>query len=262
MGNTTIQWTDYTVNFWHGCRKVNEDCKYCYMYRDKERYKQNPYEVVKRDFKAIRNELKKLPTGMKIFTCSWSDFFIEEADLWRDEALQIIAEHPQFIWQILTKRPERVNVELPDNVWLLFSAGTQPNFDKFMPVMKNIKAKVKGISIEPLTGRIDFANVSNRVDAVEEWGQDVLRYIDWVIVGGESGNDTGKYLYRPCELEWIEKIVNDCKSSNTPVFVKQMGTYLSKQLKMSDRHGGNINEFPEQLRVREFPTNTGKGERE
>jgi protein gp37 len=82
----------------------------------------------------------------------------------------------------------------------------------------------------------------------------VLPAFDWVIVGGESGNENGKYKYRPCELEWIESIVNQCQRNDIPVFVKQLGTFLSKQLKLSDRHGGNINDWPANLQVRQFPT--------
>ena len=77
--------------------------------------------------------------------------------------------------------------------------------------------------------------------------------IDWVIIGGESGNDTGKYRYRPCELEWIESIINQCNKFRIPVFVKQLGTHLAKEMKLSDRHGGNIDEFPEHLQIRQFP---------
>lgn len=57
--------------------------------------------------------------GMKIFTCSWSDFFIEEADEWRSEAWEIIKDTPEFIYQILTKRPERVVKCLPPD-WKMY----------------------------------------------------------------------------------------------------------------------------------------------
>lgn len=76
--------------------------------------------------------------------------------------------------------------------------------------------------------------------------------IDWAIIGGESGNETGKYRYRPCKLEWIEELISDLECT-TAIFVKQMGTHLAKELKMSDRHGGNIDEFPKRLQRREFP---------
>jgi protein gp37 len=77
-------------------------------------------------------------------------------------------------------------------------------------------------------------------------------WFDWVIVGGESGNDTGKYRYRDCWISWIEEIVESFNSCGVAVFVKQLGTSLAKSRKMTDRHGGNIDEFPEQLRIREF----------
>jgi len=80
-----------------------------------------------------------------------------------------------------------------------------------------------------------------------------LTGIDWVIVGGESGNDKGKYRYRPCNFSWLINIVEQCHAMHTPVFVKQLGTNLAKRNKMSDRHGGNIAEFPTYLQKREFP---------
>jgi protein gp37 len=82
---------------------------------------------------------------------------------------------------------------------------------------------------------------------------ELLMNIDWIIIGGESGHDTGKYRYRPCKIEWIELLVNQCREADVPVFVKQLGTHISKEMKLGDRHGGNIDEFPEHLRIREFP---------
>lgn len=79
-----------------------------------------------------------------------------------------------------------------------------------------------------------------------------LCQFDWIIIGGESGNETGKYRYRPCKIEWMEDIIN-AFPKNVKVFVKQMGTHLAKELRMSDRHGGNIDEFPPTLQIREFP---------
>jgi len=143
MAQTTgISWTDATWNPWHGCRKISAGCKYCYMFRDKERYGQDP-TVVMRSKSNFNDPLKwamdteqigflpgkdKEPSafvGMKIFTCSWSDFFIQEADEWRADAWNIIRDTPEFTYQILTKRPERIMECLPpdwgrgyENVWL------------------------------------------------------------------------------------------------------------------------------------------------
>lgn len=73
------------------------------------------------------------------------------------------------------------------------------------------------------------------------------------IIGGESGNDTGKYKYRPCLIDWIDQIAFDCRINKVPVFVKQTGTYISKKMHYKDRHGANIDEWRNYIRVRQFP---------
>lgn len=107
MGETSnIEWTGGTWNPWHGCHKVSAECKNCYMFRDKKRYGQDP-NVVVRSKTGFYDPLK-WTEPKTIFTCSWSDFFIEEADPWRDEAFAIMALTPQHTYQILTKRPDRM----------------------------------------------------------------------------------------------------------------------------------------------------------
>lgn len=252
-----IQWTDATWNIARGCTKVDEDCKFCYMYRDSmgnTRY--DPLQVIRT--KTVFNMPLKLERPSKIFTCSLTDFFHEAIDGYRNEAWDIIRKCPQHIFQILTKRPERIIDHLPtywdairDRVWLGTSIGNQKGIQRLHDLISPIQPGIKFLSLEPLHGEIVLP-LSDAVDI----GHQVKHLVDWVIVGGESGHDTGKYRYRPCELEWIEKIVEDCRRNHIPVFVKQLGTHLSKKLKMSDRHGGNIDEFPEELRVREFPVIT------
>jgi len=73
-------------------------------------------------------------------------------------------------------------------------------------------------------------------------------------VGGESGNEKGKWRYRPCAEDWIRDIVEQCQAAGVPVFVKQLGTHLSNLMGLPTRHGGNIDEWPEYLQVRQFPT--------
>lgn len=291
MQKSNIQWTDATWNIARGCTKVDEDCKFCYMYRDSmNNTRYNPLEV--KQTKGVFNmPLKYKETESTcwdgrplIFTCSLTDFFHEGCDAFRAEAWDIIRKCPHLIFQILTKRPERIRKCLPadwgdgwDNVWLGVSVEDQRAADERIPYLLNTPALVRFLSCEPLLGPVDLTRV--RVPAhglpyhlvncitgitqslvLDEKGRksgvaytDSFGSIDWVIVGGESGNDIGKYRYRPCELEWIEKIVSDCQRNSIPVFVKQMGTHLAKQLGMSDRHGGKIEEFPEHLQIREFP---------
>ncbi len=125
MQKTVIGWTNYTHNFWTGCQKVSTGCKFCYMHRMLEGKGKNPNRVVKANNKSFAAPFFDKKPKM-IFTCSMSDFFIEEADLWRIDAWRIIKETPWHTWQILTKRPERIRECLPDdwgengypNVWL------------------------------------------------------------------------------------------------------------------------------------------------
>ncbi len=270
--NSKIQWTDATWNPWHGCTKVSAGCKYCYMFRDKERYGQDPTKVIRsgtfndplrwlgktRKTSALINAPQP---GAKIFTCSWSDFFIKDADEWRADAWKIIKETPQFTYQILTKRPERINDCLPEdwdeghgypNVWIGVSVENQEIAAERMYHMCTFGAARKFLSVEPLLGQINLSQIKRR-SATPNKEFYLIEAFDWVIVGGESGNDTGKYLYRECDVAWIEQIIFDCKFNEVPVFVKQLGTHLAKKMKLSDRHGGNMEEWPENLQIRQFP---------
>ena len=239
-----IQWTEATWNPWHGCTKVSPGCKYCYMYRDKERYRQDPTTVIRaKDFaKPLKWNDARL-----IFTCSWSDFFITDADEWRKDAWEVIRKTPQHTYQILTKRPSRILGNLPSdwgsgysNVWLGVSVENSDYLAR-IDVLRAIPAKVRFISAEPLIGPL---------------GEFSLSGIHWVIVGGESGNETGSYKYRPCNLNWIDQIIKTSKKWDVPIFVKQLGTHIAKEIPGCGRHGG------EDLERHGFPRgmpNTHKG---
>lgn len=258
--DSKIQWTDHTVNFWTGCKKVSPGCKFCYMFRDQERYGKEPTDVLQVAQKTINKVLKAAKPGDKIFTCSWSDFFIEEADQWRDWAWQIIRENPHLNWQILTKRPERIMDNLPpdwgqgwDHVWLGVSAENQDLYQLRMLILSMIPAKIRFVSIEPILGPI---NLHPWISLTREHRSgNPGSAIDWVIVGGESGNDNGKWKYRAADLDWFNDIVKQLQFYKVPVFVKQMGTHIAKEYKMFDRNGGDIAEFPEAIQVRQFPAN-------
>lgn len=255
MGNTSaIQWTNATWNVARGCTKVDEDCKYCYMYRDSfdgSRY--NPLEIVRT--KTVFNLPLKLKEPSLIFTSSLTDFFHPAIDSYRNEAWDIIRKCPQHTFQILTKRPERIIDHLPEfwedirkHVWLGTSIGSGKGMKRLIDLVTPIQPGIKFLSLEPLHGPLDL-----ELDRYVDMGHRVSDLIDWVIVGGESGNENGKYKYRECKLEWIESIVAQCRAYGIPVFVKQMGTHLAKQMKLSDRHGGEMSEWPQHLQVRQMP---------
>lgn len=259
--NSKIQWTDATWNIARGCTKVDADCKYCYMYRDAARYNgHDPAQVIRT--KTVFNMPLKLKEPSRIFTCSLTDFFHEDIDSYRHEAWDIIRQCPQHTFQILTKRPERILQSLPDdwgfgwdNVWLGTSVGSNKAYHRIEQLAMMETDCIKFLSLEPLHGPVDliYKNVPIIHPDNEGYGVEIIKAFDWVIVGGESGNDTGKYRYRECQLSWIEEIVNDCQDAHVPVFVKQMGTYLAKQMGLS-RHGGDMSEWPAHLQIRQFPT--------
>lgn len=245
---TKIQWTDATVNFWIGCRKVSDGCKNCYLFRMLLRFGKDP-KLIWRTSDATFKAALKWKQGKKIFTNSWSDFFIEDADQWRDEAWEIIKATKQHTWQILTKRPERILEHLPadwgngyENVWLGVSIENEKNMDR-LKLLSEVPAKVKFLSVEPLLEEIDFMKE-----------KELMKNIDWVIVGGESGNKTGKYKFRECKVGWIKRIIDDMKNLDIPVFVKQVGTYLATEMNLNDKKfGGDMKEWPKQIRLRKFP---------
>lgn len=243
---SAIQWTDATWNIARGCTKVDEDCKFCYMYRDSfngTRY--DPLAITRT--KTVFNLPLKLKEPSKIFTCSLTDFFHEAIDSYRDDAWEIIRKCPQHTFQILTKRPERIVANTPadllqaDNIWFGTSVGSEKGKQRIYDLI-DVDCKTRFVSFEPLHERVDM-----NLGALD------LMRIHWAIIGGESGNETGKYRYRPCQVEWMEELIMDLMPT-TAIFVKQMGTYLANLLLMSDRHGSNIDEFPASLRIREFPT--------
>lgn len=261
---SAIQWTDATWNVARGCTKVDQDCKFCYMYRDSmDSTRYNPLEIVRT--KTVFNLPLRLKEPSKIFTSSLTDFFHPAIDAYRNEAWEIIRKCPQHTFQILTKRPERIIENLPDyweeirsRVWLGTSIGSNKATQRGLDLIKcRDLCDILFLSLEPLHTEVNFRWVYYPQDWREKQKSidqhELLKNIDWVIIGGESGNENGKYRYRPCEIEWIELLIEHSKEAGSAVFVKQLGTHLSKKLGLKDRHGGDINEWPEHLRIRQFP---------
>jgi protein gp37 len=203
MGERTgISWTGATWNPWHGCIKVSPGCANCYMYREKKQYGQDPMKVVRSKTKF--HEPLKWREPELIFTCSWSDWFIEHADLWRDDAYGVIRSTPQHVYQILTKRSARFpHLALPDlrNIWWGVSVENRKYGVPRIAQLREGTPRNRFLSIEPL---------------LEDIGKLELDGISWVIVGGESGPG-----WRPMRVPWVESIIRQCDDARVPVFVKQ-----------------------------------------
>lgn len=231
MGDKTgISWTEHTWNPWRGCKRISPGCENCYMFAEQRRYGRDPAEVVRTKTwdQPKRWQAKAALAGKRelVFTCSWSDFFIEAADAWRPEAWQVIKDCPNLIWQILTKRPGLIAKRLPadwgtgyPNVWLGVSVES-PEWLWRVDVLRKVPAAVHFISAEPL-----LADIAPKLD---------LRGIEWVIVGGESGNHSQNY--REMKSEWARSIRDLCREHGTAFHFKQssgphsgMGTLLDGQ---------------------------------
>lgn len=220
-----IEWTEATWNPWHGCQKISAGCAHCYMYRDKTRYGQDPARIVR------GKTTFELPLTWKdpklIFTCSWSDFFIEESDPWREAAWDVIRSTPHHTYQILTKRPERIEDHLPadwplSNVWLGVSVEN-PRFYWRIERLCTLPAFVRFLSLEPLLAAMPDLPLSG---------------VSWVIVGGESGPRC-----RPMKEEWVCQIRDSCAKANVPFFFKQWGG-PRKDINGRELEGRVWNEMP------------------
>jgi protein gp37 len=174
---------------------------------------------------------------------------------------------------------EKAQWPLP-NVDLYVSIEDQATADERIPLLLQTPAAVRGVSAEPLLASIDFGRwVFDRNAAIrrsmsgpaalnrEQADASIAYPLDHVIVGGESGPSA-----RPCNVEWIRSIVNQCQAAGVACFVKQLGAnyvdarngvggYQSRPdplvvptiRHLKHRKGGDMSEWPEDLRVREYP---------
>ena len=141
---------------WHGCHKCSPGCLNCYVYYLDRLHKKDASLITKSktnfDLPLKKNKKGeyKIPDGTELATCFTSDFFLEEADLWRDEAWQIIKARPKVTFLICTKRIERFRKCIPkdwhqgyDNVIIAVTCENQAMADKRVPILLNIPAKKK-----------------------------------------------------------------------------------------------------------------------
>ena len=256
MEDSKIAWTDNTFNPWIGCTKVSAGCANCYAEElmDK-RYgrvqwgvngtrsrtsKGNWHETIRWNRKAEADGVRR-----RVFCSSLADVFEDRAELepWRRDLFTLIQLTSRLDWLLLTKRPENAqrmiergtgrlaSAWLADlkHVWIGTSVENQEQAEKRIPHLLQIPATVRFVSMEPLLGPVNL-----RFD-------DVSVMPDWVIVGGESGAKA-----RPMQIEWARDIRLQCKMTNTPFFMKQLGGYPDK--------GENLEDMPLDMRVREYPT--------
>lgn len=165
-----------------------------------------------------------------------------------------------------------LNGDPPPNVWLGVSAEDQRRADERIPQLHKIPAKIKFLSVEPMLGPIETERSLYGYDwdllGGEEWSPALARRhgsISWVICGGESGPNA-----RPFDIRWARSLRDRCATAGVPFFMKQLGAKPIEtrvvaggvtgtlygavdNLRLRDPKGGDWGEWPEDLRVREWP---------
>lgn len=256
MNKTKIDWCDMTWNPVTGCL---HGCKYCYARKIANRFggdfsmardgsflvlyqrPNNPYpDKFSPTFHKYRlDEPQKVEKSQKIFVVSMGDLFGDWVpDEWIEKVFEACKKAPQHTYLFLTKNPKRYCESLP--FWKKYHDKTLFNNMWFGTTITNKKDMLSNgyelyetswhtkntfLSMEPLTEYISDTTLIN------------VKYTKWVIIGAETGNRKDKVIPK---REWIESIVEECRSTNVPVFMKN---------NLKEVWGENlIQEYPESMR--------------
>ena len=212
---------EVTWNPWHGCTKYSEGCRHCYVYRQDEMFgrdstickKTNDFNLpIKKD----RRGNYKVPSGSLIMTCFSSDFLLSDADSWRDECLEMMRLRSDCMFYFFTKRIDRLNFSLPDNVIVGCTCENQKMADYRLPIFKKLNIKYKTIILAPMLERMDIS-----------------RYLDddiyEVNVSGESGSSPQiRAQIRALNYDWVLDIREQCIKANVNFGFHQTGARFIK----------------------------------
>ena len=205
---SSIEWTEATWNPVTGCTKVSAGCKHCYAERMAGRLQAMGSPRYTNGFNmTVHEDLVDLPrrwrTGRTIFVNSMSDLFhvdVPESFIWR--VFETMAVCPQHVFQVLTKRSDRLaeiapRLPWPPNVWMGVSVENQKMISRITGLLQT-PAVTRFLSCEPLLGPLTDLPLAG---------------LHWVIVGGESGPGA-----RPLEAAWVHAIPRPCEPARGPCF--------------------------------------------
>ncbi len=240
MNKTKIEWAlnpdgtpGYTWNPITGCLN---GCEYCYARklantRLRERYLANDNLAPTQDktvpnmhlasefvdpfyprfWEDRLNEPLRVLKPRGIFTCDMSDLFgIGVPEEWTNKVMEVIKtdnylnEDSPHRFYLLTKQPQNLIKfsPFPDNCWVGVSVTNEPQYVGAYGYLKDVEAKVKFYSFEPLLERVRVSSI----------GLD--RRVQWVIIGSQTRP------YKPPKIEWVQEIVQACDKAGIPVFLK------------------------------------------
>lgn len=256
MKNSKIAWTTHTFNPWWGCVKVSDGCKHCYAETLAKRTGHDVWgpTAPRRMFNekhwsvplSWNRDAELAGERARVFCASMADVFEDypPVEATRAKLWPLIEATSMLDWLLLTKRPENMNRFAPrewangwpSNAWALTTVESQATAWRIDELL-DVPARVRGLSVEPMVGPVDLVDYLE--DTVDFPGMG-LRELHWVIIGGESGAGC-----RPMQIEWARDLMRQCQDAGVAVFMKQLGGHPDKR--------DNPDEWPEDLRVREFP---------
>ncbi len=242
--NSKIEWTNHTFNPWWGCARVSPACENCYAETFATVRQKLPIWGVKAErrffgakhwnepFKWDR-AAKAAGVRARVFCASMADVCESREDLkpWKMKLATVVNATPNLDWLFLTKRPENLAELLsimwperttwPGNVWLGTTVENQKYADIRIPLLARYSASavVRFLSMEPLLGGVDLGPY--------------LKNIDWVILGGESGNEA-----RPSNADWFRSLRDQASAAGIAVNFKQFGEFTPDGVKLGKKKTG------------------------
>ena len=210
-------------NPWHGCHKKSDGCLNCYMFARDATFGKNSNKIEKtKDYNLVvrkkRNGSYYVPIDENVYVCLTSDFFIEEADAWREYIWRCIRYRSDLHFYIITKRIERFKECILDNygdgydnLTIMCTIENQKVADERLPIFLDLPIKHREIVCEPMLEKID-------IDKYLKSG-----LIEKVSVGGESGDKA-----RLCDYDWILNMREQCINNKVSFYFKQTGAKFKK----------------------------------
>ncbi len=250
---TKIEWATKVWNPITGC---NEGCTWCYARAFAHRMQNNPNAKIRHKYRngfkpTFHNETLDEPKSwrnpQRVFIGSMGDLFDPEFTIGAFyKVMKVMSTYRQHTYMLLTKKPaimlkyaeawmkDNHTTALPDNIWCGVTITNQQQADDFIPVLINIKAKIRFVSIEPITGPVQLNKIiqlrrSPLLDLLLPKFFNYISNIDWVIVGGMTGPKS-----TPAHPLWIAAIRDTCIQFNKPFFFKGWGAYHTDWINLTN----------------------------
>lgn len=254
--STKIEWATQVWNPVTGCSKISEGCANCYAEPFAKRLQNHPNFDIKYKYRdgfkptthpEVLNQPYEWKKPQRVFVCSMGDLFHD--DVPNDFLIRVwsvMVNNPIHTFLLLTKRPENAlkfyNLYTEswrsNNIWIGVTAENQREADKRIPILLQISAAIRFVSVEPMLSEIDIKPYINA--------------LDWVICGGETGRKA-----RPLHPSWVRSLRDRCYVAQVPFFFKQWGEFdyskgfaerVGKKQSGSMLDGKQWKEFPNNIR--------------